>query len=104
MLDAGIGEELYVEDVARRLGMSPETFRKKFARLAGISPWRHRMTQVIERACEWVHEGRLTNKEIAARLGFSDEFHFSRRFKQITGRSPTQFRALSSRRKAPTPD
>jgi AraC-like DNA-binding protein len=95
LLDSGIGEELYVEAIPRQLGMSPETFRKKFARLAGTPPWRYRMTRVIERGCRLVHEGRLTNKEIAAELGFNDEFHFSRRFKQVTGRSPTQFRALS---------
>ena len=98
ILDERIGEGLYVEGVARRLGLSPETFRKRFARLAGMPPWRYRITRVIEQACRLVHESRLTNKEIAAQLGFNDEFHFSRRFKQITGRSPTQFRALSARR------
>lgn len=97
LLDSGIGRELYIDDVSRKLGMSPETFRKKFARLSGMPPWRYRMTRVIEQACRLVHEGLLSNKEIAARLGFNDEFHFSRRFKQITGRSPTQFRALSTR-------
>ena len=98
LLETGIGKQLYVEEIPRQLGMSPETFRKKFARLAGMPPWRYRMTRVIERGCRLVHEGRLTNKEIAAELGLNDEFHFSRRFKQITGRSPTQFRALSARR------
>jgi AraC-like DNA-binding protein len=97
LLDAGLEKELYVDGVAKRLGLSPETFRKKFARLGGMPPWRYRMTRVIEHACRLVHEGRLTCKEIAVQLGFNDEFHFSRRFKQITGRSPTQFRALSAR-------
>lgn len=35
----------------------------------------------------------LSDKQIAAELGFCDEFHFSRRFKQITGRSPRAFRS-----------
>jgi AraC-like DNA-binding protein len=94
LLASDIGGDLYVGDVPRTLGMSAETFRKKFARLSGTPPWRYRMTQVIERACRLVHEARLTNKEIAAQLGFNDEFHFSRRFKQITGRSPRAFRRL----------
>jgi AraC-like DNA-binding protein len=98
LLDADVPKALYVDQIAKRLRLSPETFRKRFARLAGIPPWRYRMTRVIERACRLVHESRLTNKEIAAQLNFNDEFHFSRRFKQITGRSPTQFRALSARR------
>lgn len=93
-LETDIEKPLYVEEVARALHMSPETFRKRFVRLARISPYRYRLTRVIDHACRLVHEGRLTNKEVAARLGFSDEFHFSRRFKQVTGRSPAQFRAL----------
>ena len=54
------------------------------------------MTGVIEHACRLVHEERLTNREIADQLGFSDEFHFSHRFKQVTGRSPAQFRTPPS--------
>lgn len=94
LLETEIETPLYVANVARQLGLSHETFRKKFVRLAGISPYRYRMTRVIDHACRLVHEERLTNKEIAELLGFSDEFHFSHRFKQVTGRSPTQFRAL----------
>lgn len=97
LLEANLEGELYVENVAQRLGMSPETFRKKFARLTGTSPWRYRLVHIIDQACRLVHEGQLTSKEIAARLGFSDEFRFSRRFKQITGYSPSQFRALVPR-------
>ena len=39
-----------------------------------------------------MQEQNLTNKEIAYRLGFCDEFHFSHRFKQIMGKSPQRFR------------
>ena len=97
LLEENPGSELYLSEVARALGMSEETFRKRFVRATGVSPWRYRLTRRTEIACRWLHEGGLSNKEIAARLGFSDEFHFSRCFKRITGRSPTQFRALVDR-------
>jgi AraC-like DNA-binding protein len=29
-------------------------------------------------------------------LGFCDEFYFSRRFREITGKSPSEFRAILS--------
>ncbi len=37
----------------------------------------------------------LSNKEVAEALGFSDAFHFSRRFKQMTGTAPRAFRSQS---------
>ncbi len=97
LLGADLERPLYVEEVARRMKTSPETFRKKFARLTGLSPWQYRQACLVERACQLIHQERLTNKEIAGRLGFSDEFHFSKCFKKLTGRSPKQYRALVPR-------
>ena len=68
-LTADIEKPLYVDTIARRLKMSPETFRKKFVRLAKVSPYRYRLTRVIDHACRLVREEGLSNKEIAARLG-----------------------------------
>ena len=72
--------------------MGYETFRKKFSRLEGVAPAKYRMRRLIDRACELMHEPELTNKQIAFKLGFANEFYFSRRFKQITGASPRTFR------------
>ena len=76
----------------RRFEMSYENFRKRFARLAGIPPARYRMRRVMERASELMHQSHMTLKEVAARCGFCNEFHFSRRFKQMVGMSPREFR------------
>ncbi len=78
--------------IAEKLGLSYETFRKEFARRTGCPPARYRMKRLIEQAGVLMMERHLSNKELAETLGFCDEFHFSRRFREATGKSPRQFR------------
>lgn len=85
-------DEVALEDVAGKLQMSYASFRKKFARLAGMPPAKYRMKLVIDQACEMIHQRHYTNKELAEACGFCDEFHFSRTFKRFTGVSPKAFR------------
>ena len=78
--------------IARALGLSYETFRKDFARETGQPPGRYRLHRLIEQARMLITERNLGNKQIAETLGFYDEFHFSRHFRQVTGQSPRKFR------------
>lgn len=92
LLEADLSRSLDMHDLAEQLGGSYASFRKRFTRLVGTPPARYRSVRIIERACELMQQGSLTDKQIAAALGFCDEFHFSRRFKQIVGSSPRQYR------------
>jgi len=78
--------------IARALGLSYETFRKEFARETGQPPARYRLHRLIEQARLLMAGRYLSNKQIAETLGFYDEFHFSRHFRQVTGQSPREFR------------
>jgi AraC-like DNA-binding protein len=80
------------EAVAEMLGMSYEVFRKKFAQFAGVPPAKFRDAGLIDLATRLLHDRALPLKQIARRCGFYDEFHFSRRFKQKVGLSPSEFR------------
>jgi AraC-like DNA-binding protein len=77
--------------VARKLGLSYETFRKKFSASIGLSPGRFHLDSRIDRAAALLHQGKHTVKEIAAQLEFCDEFYFSHCFKRRFGQSPRAF-------------
>lgn len=90
---AGSGDdERDLQIIADDLMMTYEGFRKRFRRLGSISPARYRSQRTIDRACEMMHERTMSDREIAEALGFCDEHYFSRRFRQIMGRSPRAYR------------
>ncbi|MDR3710537.1 MAG: AraC family transcriptional regulator [Capsulimonadaceae bacterium] len=87
-----LGAEISIHDVAARAGMSYETFRKRFTARAGVSPARYRSEKRVDAAKEILTRSDLPVQQIAAYLGYSNEFNFSRRFREITGVSPRGYR------------
>ena len=65
------------ESLAHQVGLTVESFRKRFTRAAGQPPVRYRMGRLIDRACELMQSGAHKDREIAEMLGFCDEFYFS---------------------------
>lgn len=96
LLAADLGNPVSLAEVAASLGMSYDGFRKRFRRLAGVTPARYRSQRTLDRACELIIAGELTDREIAARLGFAGESHFSHRFRQLVGSTPSAFRAAAA--------
>ena len=78
--------------VAKHLGLSYESFRKKFRAATGVAPGKFQLDARTDRAVALLYQGRHTVREIAELLGFCDEFYFSRCFKQRFGQSPRAFR------------
>jgi AraC family transcriptional regulator of arabinose operon len=46
----------------------------------------------IQKACQELYSGNKLIKEIAAELGYSDQYYFSRLFRNIMGISPSQYK------------
>ena len=86
-------EDLDLPAIASHLNMSYSSFRRRFAELAGTPPGRYHTDRLMKQACRAMSESHITNKELAEKYGFCNEFHFSERFKQIVGISPREFRS-----------
>jgi AraC-like DNA-binding protein len=103
--DDHTGPRYGTAEIADRLSMSADGFRKRFKRLTGTPPERYRSHKRIERSQYLIQQRHdITNRELADRLGYCDEHHFSRAFKQITGTSPLAFRRSLPSPSAMLPD
>jgi len=87
-------------DIAAAAGLRSETVCRLFRRFHSSSPGAHLRTRRMRLAAERLHLPGARVKEVAASLGFTDAFHFSRVFHAELGLSP---RAWKSRASAVTP-
>jgi AraC family transcriptional activator of pobA len=81
---------------AAEMGMTPGTLSRLLTKLTGRSTKQLVMDRVILEAARLLRFSDLSIKEIAARLGFTDQFAFSKAFKQRRGEAPLDFRARSA--------
>jgi AraC family transcriptional regulator, arabinose operon regulatory protein len=83
---------LRVTALARLAGLSRAHFGELFKAQTGSSPHDYLHLLRIHQACRLLRDSTLSVKEIAARIGYRDPFHFSRQFKAFQGRSPSEYR------------
>ncbi|KIO76447.1 AraC family transcriptional regulator [Pedobacter lusitanus] len=79
-------------DYARLLAMTPNNLTKRCTRYFRKSPSQLIQERLILEAKKQLHLTRMSIKEIAYSLKFTDEFYFSRVFKKVTKVSPQTFR------------
>lgn len=80
--------------VAMEAGVHPVHFAASFRRFVGCSVGEYQRRRRFQRAREKLAERELTLTEIAVQAGFSDQSHFTRTFKRLTGLTPSDYRTL----------
>ena len=81
-----------VTSLAHRFGVTPATFTRHFRRAHGCDPRTFAMRVRIHAAQAALLASDAPVSVIATQLGFHDLQHFSRRFRQHVGVSPTSYR------------
>ncbi|MFD0981896.1 helix-turn-helix domain-containing protein [Tropicimonas aquimaris] len=86
-----------VEEALRTVPYNPDYFRRAFRERIGQTPQKFRELKRMEFAANRLGMG-LTVKAVAAELGYTDPYFFSRMFKRHLGVSPSTYRGQ------PTPE
>lgn len=85
--------ELDLDRFLKRRAISRKQFVALFKKETGITPHQYWLSCKVSMAKALLSGSRKSVKEIAAAMGFKDEFYFSRLFKRKEGLSPMAFRS-----------
>ena len=84
-------------EIAHTVHLSPFHFHRRFSELMGVTP-KHFMleSQIFDAKLQLV-AGTQELVEIASGCGFAHQSHFTSRFKQATGLTPTRWRRMAAK-------
>ncbi|MDT4761977.1 helix-turn-helix domain-containing protein [Sphaerochaeta sp. PS] len=85
-------DKLSLSQIASHVGLDPSYFVRLFRKRMNTTPMKYYTSLQLEAARALLTSSDLSVKEIAAKLQFCSEFHFSKQFKQSTGSSPSLYR------------
>lgn len=93
-LDAAGDHRLTVADMAATVGLSESWFAAVFKQTTGQTPLQWQMGARIGQAQRLLRETDLTVADVAAKIGFSDQAHLTRAFRQVAGETPAAWRRM----------
>ncbi|QJB30768.1 helix-turn-helix transcriptional regulator [Chitinophaga oryzae] len=80
--------------LAAQLGLHPVTISRYFSRYFGCSAGEYLRRIKVERAISLIKKEKTPLTNIAYECGFTDQAHFIRTFRRITGMLPNQYRKI----------
>ncbi len=91
LMHENIEGEITLNAIAESLGVSTSVLNDAFKSYTAMTPYQYFISIRLNRAKELL-ERDIPVKEVAWKLGFSDEYYFSRLFKHKTGISPSRWK------------
>lgn len=90
-------EPISIGELAESLGLNRIYFCRIFKAQTGLSPQEYLVSLRLEKAAELLLTGELTQKEIAAHIGYPDVYSFSRMFRRRYGLAPGLWAAANKK-------
>lgn len=94
LMAARFADDIVLTDIAQAVHLSQYHFHRRFTDLLGITPKHYLYDRQIDYAKELLLDGKTSLADIARICGFAHQSHFTSRFRQSTGSTPTRWRKM----------
>jgi len=91
LMEENIYSEINLNAIGEVLGVSTSHLNAVFKSYTSMTPYQYFISIKIRKAKELLEAGSLAIKEVAFRLGFDDQYYFSRLFKKKAGIPPSRW-------------
>ena len=95
-MEQEFGRNPTLDEIARKAHLSPFHFHRRFTDLMGQTPKHFLLSCQIHEAKRALAARRKELAQIATDCGFAHQSHFTSRFKQATGLTPTRWRRMAA--------
>lgn len=96
-VNSNYNKEISLKDVANSVNLSYNYLSKIFKDEIGKSFIDYLTELRMEKSMKLLSKGNLSIKEICQQIGYNDPNYYCKAFKKLTGKTPTEYRALVSR-------
>lgn len=94
-IKSNLAEGSGLQELAELAGVSPFHFCRSFKQSTGLSPHQYTLQLRIKEAQRLLRTTELSIAEVAYRVGFSDQSHFTKIFRRFVGTTPLRWRAAA---------
>ena len=91
-IEQNFQNDISVDDMAKVCGLNRSYFGKIFKRATGRTPQQFLLTYRMIKATELLKLTKLSIGDISNAVGYANQLHFSRAFKNLYGKAPREWR------------
>lgn len=85
------GKEININDIATHFHITAAYLSRIFKKYTNMRPIEYLTNYRIKQACEFFSHSQLTIREVSGLCSYSNQFYFSKSFKQIMNVSPSEY-------------